>query len=415
MERNDPGRLERPPGIIDAVLFDGVWVDAPRLTRQFSSDTTWILSRIEQIFRGFGSARQAPAFRVFVENGERTDLAVKLRRSPMLETEGFDQWAPRVIGTDEYCLAFNGVTAWDEPLAAYVSEEFVRPIVRVAGLPTRGFDVYLFAGRYQMTPFGIHRDREPSILLHLGPAPKQAHIWASRTYPRPLAPNQELNEFDLAAADLRSSAESLILRTGDLLFIPAWDPHIMQSHEFSVTLGIIPNAVDEQSAIVECVRELGDLQGGFTSDASFFHDPGRLACRAEDLLGTPGERAERLDTAARSIELRLSSNGYLVPAPVERTCAFPALVHRFRVADIYPTIVSRQGDGIVVYARGRFVRMRFDPLLFSWLSENLLQGKVIDRGETDRVLGERLEIGAISSILDALFRIQAICPLQPSE
>lgn len=395
--------------IADVILADGTWAREPCQVAGFSSDAGWILSRIDEILRGFGSEPDSPAFRLFVDNGNRTDLATALRRSPMSAMETFHQWVSRIVGAQEYCLAFNGVTAWDEPLASYVVKNIVQPIVDVLGIPTRGFDVYLFAGSYGLTPFGVHRDREPSILLHLGPAPKPAMVWASRDYPAQLGSTQEINEFDIKK--IETSATHLVLQPGDLLFIPARDPHVMRSHQFSVTLGVIPNTADEKGAIVECVRELADLHGGLDSDTSFFQNALALGRRAADLLAASENGMRHLEIAAESIERRLASNGYLVPPPIERASASYKHAHSFTVPHDYPIFVSEEGDAITVHSRGRFARMRFDPLLFTWLSNNLIQGRVFERGEAWRDLSQRLDETAISSLFEILIRLRALCPV----
>lgn len=399
----------REARITDLLLADRSWVKEPQLVREFCSNPSWILSRVDQILRGFGSQAEAPAFRLFVENGNRTDLGTSLRRSPMGRGEAFHQWVPRVIGRNEYCLAFNGVTAWDDTLAAYIVENIVRPIVDIMGTPTRGFDVYLFAGCYKLTPFGVHRDREPSILLHLGPAPKPTMVWRSQNFPVPLRPDQEINEFDIEKFE--TSATHLKLQPGDLLFIPARAPHVMRSERFSVTLGIIPNIVDEKGAIVECIRELADLHGGFSSDASFLRNSAELARRASQLHATEDSATQSLVGAVQSIEKRLASNGYLVPPPVERSSR-NCQSHFFRVPDDYPIFVTEDGGAITIYARGRFARMRFDPLLFKWLSINLVQGCVFDKRDVSRNLGQRLEETAISSLFDILVRLRALFPME---
>lgn len=391
--------------ITEIALDANAWSAKSRFVPNFAPEAEWIRGRIETCCRQFAATDTIPKFRVFVDNGNRTDLAVRLQDVAIRPGEAMHAWISRAIESERYCLAFNGVTAWDEPLARYVVRRIVSPLVEALGAPIRGFDAYLFAGRYDVTPFGIHRDREPSILVHLGPAPKLALHWAADAYRGTEGVRGEGHEFDLSRAG--GSAERRVLHDGDLIYIPAGDPHVMRSDEFSITLGVIPNLLDEKGAFAELARELADLSGDALGDASFVHDGEPLLSRLAGFCGPDRESRPKLDLALRSIRLRLESNGYLVPSPIDQPPGKIASTERLRIPADYPIRWAECEGKLFLYARGRMVQAPRDALLIDWIS-NLHPGDVFAAREAVEALSAGWDGPAVEKLLSQLIVWRAL-------
>jgi hypothetical protein len=391
--------------IVEIVLDANAWSSQAKFVASFAAEAEWIRGRIEHCCRHFAQHDSIPKFRVFVDNGNRTDLAVRLRGTAMRSEETMHQWISRAVGSDRYCLAFNGITAWDEPLARYVSRRIVSPIVKALGSPTRGFDVYLFAGKYDITPFGIHRDREPSILIHLGPAQKVALVWAADIYRRLDGVREEINEFDLERAE--ASAERRVLNDGDLIYIPAGDPPVMRSDDFSITLGVIPNLLDEKGVFAELAREMADLSGDSHSDASFIRSGEKLLSKMATFCGPHPEWRPKLDLALKSILLRLESNGYLVPSPIDHPRTSVEPTDTLRVPADYPINFTEREGKLCLYARGRMVQAPGDPLLIDWISK-LRPGDTFAAGEVYAALSAAWDGSAVEKLLTELIGWRAL-------
>ena len=386
------------------LITDETWLNEPRLFRGFSDRATWLLDRLHHACEDFGQGKTLPKLRVFVDNGNRTDLSVALARSP-IAGQGLHEWISAAIGCSKYCLAFNGVTSWDEPLAAYVRDAFVTPLLSKMGRPIRGFDAYIFAGRYDLTPFGIHKDSEPSLLFHLGPALKSAFVWDQSIF-REAVQDRELNEFDLENWEDR--ADHFELAPGDLLYLPAGQPHVMKSPEFSVTLGIVPNNCDTKGLLVEVSHEIADLRSTKQTGRVHYSQNGAVeALRA--LACETGSFLEESIEALNNLTLRLESNGYLVPPPAELK-HLPAPQDdrtRYRLVPGYPLFASETGGCLIIRARGQVCSLRGTPGMAEWASQ-LNKGHAFSRKDAATALARDCDASAADAIIDMLLRIRAL-------
>lgn len=389
---------------IAGLLADETWLGEPRLLRGFSDRAEWVRNRLHHACREFSKGKTLPKLRVFVDNGNRTDLSVALARTPIGE-QGLHEWISVAIGCPNYCLAFNGVTSWDEPLAAYVRDAFVAPLLAQMGRPIRGFDAYIFAGCYDITPFGIHKDSEPSLLLHLGPAPKSAFVWEPSVFYEAVQ-GRELNEFDLE--NWVDRADHVELAPGDLLYLPAGQPHVMTSPEFSVTLGIVPNNCDAKGLLVEVSREIADLRcAGLMGRVHYSQSGAEDALRA--LACETGSFLETSVDALQSVTLRLESNGYLVPPPAEhRPCTAPKSdCTRYRLVPGYPLFASENRGRVLIYARGQICNLQGTAGIAEWAAR-LNAGDAFSRNDAAAALACDCDASAANAIIDMLLRIRAI-------
>lgn len=389
----------------DALITAGRWSREAILAPMFTDRAEWLRARTNRACQALTAQRAIPKLRVFVDGGYRVDLSVELARSPMNPTEEIDDWVRRAIGQRQYCLAFNGITAWDEELAHYICRRFVAPVVRALGWPVRGFDVYVFAGRYPTTPFGIHTDAEPSILLQLGPAEKTALLWPVSEFRHIAGDRADVNEFDIAKWEGRASRYRLA--QGDLLYIPVDAPHVMRSESYSVTLGIVPNPTDTKGLCVEVARELVEHSAVRLEDVSFLRSETDPLAALGPVLGAYGDWECSVGQALRRIRDRLESNGFLVPPPACATEVAFSERSVLRVTADYPIRCVVVDKRISVYARGHHVQLRGEACLTHWLSA-LRPGTVQTVADVVARLGHRLERSAIERIIETLLRFRAL-------
>ena len=174
--------------------------------------------------------------RVFINNGTRDDLGYMISNSPPEKKERLDFWLKRITGADSYCAVINGINGWSDYLAEFININFNKEWINTFGIPSNGIDVYTFIGKYEITPFGIHKDKEHTFLYHLGPGVKKAWLWDPSLCD--IEPVITSNSFNLA--DTLSYAHAITLSPGDILFIPQNWYHVLENPEFSVTLGVAP-------------------------------------------------------------------------------------------------------------------------------------------------------------------------------
>lgn len=248
-----------------------------------------VLRRVEAMFRRF-SPQELPRVRAWVDGGQRytiTDDIVRLAGQPMPLPRRLAQAA----GADFYCVTFNGLTAWCPEFAEEMQRETLAPLFAgLGGAPRAGCDFYTFFGNYGYTPFGVHDDTDQSLLWHLGPGVKTAYVW-------PRAEYQALTGGTLSTTDhqaLLPHARRYQLAPGDLLFIPQGDFHILETRDFSATLGL---TLFPDDPMLECTEGL------------------RMMAPDAATLDAIGGQALTLDELRRLRQLALESNGHIISSP----------------------------------------------------------------------------------------------------
>lgn len=249
-----------------------------------------ILSWVSDMFVRF-SEQDLPRVRAWVDGGQRytiTDALIKLaHRSELTLAERL----ALASGADSYCITFNGLTAWCNMFALEMQMEMLSPLFReLSGAPRAGSDFYSFFGNYGYTPFGVHDDIDQSLLWHLGPATKIAYVWPRKHY-------QQLTGGTLSTLDyqpLLPYAHRYELFPGDLLFIPQGDFHLLETRDFSVTLGL---TLFPDDPVLECSEGL------------------RLLAPDAATLGFIGCNSLTLESLCLLRRLALESNGYVTASP----------------------------------------------------------------------------------------------------
>jgi hypothetical protein len=364
------------------------------------------LSQIDAIPAAILKSGCMPKARLFKNAGKRLDLRAALFVNGKRAAGTLDEWVRSVLPDDEYCFALNGVSAWNEDLSDSVFDNVVLPIVQTLGAPTRGFDVYLFSGRYELTPFGIHEDGEDSILIHLGPGAKTAFVWERKSYCELVGPvTRQPHNFKIEG--LLSSARAFELKAGDLLYIPRGDFHVMTSPAYSTTLGVVPNPATRASVSAALMRALIAQAKDAEVDASFVPRLQTKDSLHEWLINTARELAvgDGVLQEFQETLLSLASNGHLVPSP---ECLSPIrdFDRLLEVSPRYPVGFSRRLGRHKLFIRGRelsMVETQAIPRAFDRISS----GEPFTLKDLSEILADNLTKEACGAVLDKLSQLGA--------
>ena len=347
-----------------------------------------------------------PKARLFKNAGKRLDLLAALFINGKRAAGTLDEWVRSVLPDDEYCFALNGVSAWNEDLSDSVFDNVVRPIVRTLGTPTQGFDVYLFSGRYELTPFGIHDDGEDSILIHLGPGLKTALVWERKSYCELVGSlTRQSNNFKIEG--LLSSARAFELKAGDLLYIPRGDFHVMTSPAYSTTLGVVPNPATRASVSVALMRALIAQAKDADVDASFVPRLQAKDSLQEWLINSARELAvgDALLQEFQETLLSLASNGHLVPSP---QCLSPIrdFNRLLEVSPRYPVGFSKRRGRHKLFIRGRELSIA-ETQAIPRVVDRISSGEPFTLEDLSEMLADNLTKEACGALLDKLSRLGA--------
>ena len=188
--------------------------------------------------------------RVFINGGTRDDFGSKLSNNPPRNDESLEDWLKRITLQDSFCAVLNGINGWSEFISDFVNRSFNIPWVAQFGIPSKGVDVYCFMGRYSITPFGIHLDKEHTFLYHLGPGNKKAWVWDPDEIDiKPLIKSDSFN-----LNETLQHAKHIVLKPGDALFIPQNWYHVLENPTFSLTLGVAPYEMRKAEVVTSIIN-----------------------------------------------------------------------------------------------------------------------------------------------------------------
>ncbi|MDR6221440.1 hypothetical protein [Deinococcus soli (ex Cha et al. 2016)] len=370
----------------------------------FWSHAATVRSHLDDAFREVVRQQRFPKMRLFTGSGLRNDLTVQLLKQPLFAGETFPEWIERVIGTPDFCVALNNTSSYSEPLAALLTETITQPASRHLGTLLGGYEAYLFAGRYDATPFGIHDDVDHSLLLHLGPAPQDVLIWPRAEYEKIAGPSgTAMIDFDIAAK--APWAQHLTFRENDLLMIPQGDFHVFMRPNYSVTLGLIPHPTTLAGFLSRVMTEFTRDLTSANEDASYVTWPA-LPGQIERLLDADGVLQLPVRDLVRQSSLRLESNGYLIPSPPMLGVA-GAEEHTFQRRAPYPLLWESSCDQVTIYARGRTLKFRELPHMHRVL-ERISGGTPFSIADLIRVTGDTWGADLATHLVTALWAHRAI-------
>jgi hypothetical protein len=334
---------------------------------------------IAEMFTRF-TPENLPRVRAWVDGGQRytiTDALVELADKPGLSLA---QRLAKASGSPHYCVTFNGLSAWHEPFAQHMQARILDPLfAALNGAPVCGTDFYTFIGNYGYTPFGVHDDTDESLLWHLGPAAKVAYIWPRARY-------VELTGGTLATADyeaLLPYAQRYELQPGDLLSIPMGDFHILETREFSCTMGLTLFPDDMR---LECTEAL------------------RLLASDERALQAVAQTPITLEKWASLRRMAVQSNGYVItppqPGTLQVTATDTAFLRRctLRIRSSWPLRTTEVADRQALFVRGRVIWGRPNAL-FSHLSEALASGERVPFEVLERQLSGKVQAEAVAELI----------------
>ncbi|MEB0137684.1 MULTISPECIES: hypothetical protein [unclassified Undibacterium] len=373
----------------DSMNIDATWARRLVSTSQHLSLPTHLPSVMpgyDQVRETIGAMftrftpEKLPRTRAWVDGGQRytiTDVLVDLANNPDLALQ---QRLAMASGSPHYCVTFNGLSAWCESFAQHMQVQMLDPLFAALDVaPVCGTDFYMFVGNYGFTPFGVHDDTDQSLLWHLGPAPKVAYVWPRARY-------IELTGGTLATTDyeaLLPYAQRYELQPGDLLFIPMGDFHILETREFSCTMGL-----------------------------TIFPDDMRLECSEALRLLVPDERTLRaiaqapitLEQWARLRRLAVQSNGYVITPPqlgaMPKAASDLVSLRRcvLRIHASCPLLTAEVASRQALFVRGRVIWGRPNSV-FSHLCAALASGELVPFETLEQQLSDKVQAEALVELV----------------
>jgi hypothetical protein len=265
----------------------------------------------------------------------------------------------------------------------------LEPLFRALGkAPQCGADFYSFLGNYGYTPFGVHDDTDHSLLWHLGPAPKTAYIWPRTTYIHLTHGTLATTEYK----ELLPYASRFDLKAGDLLFIPQGDFHILETQDFSATLGL---TLFPDDPALEC------LEGA------------RLLVSNAKTLSSMGTSVLTLGQLCTLRQLALQSNGHIITKPqlagLSGIRLSDAELQRSKLSihPFWPLRHMSLADRELLLVRSRVIMARANPL-FSYLCEELAAGHPVSFAYLTQRLPRKISTKMLADVVRKIVNIGGV-------
>jgi hypothetical protein len=225
----------------------------------------------------------------------------------------------------------------------------------------------------------VHDDADHSLLWHLGPASKVAYVWPRARYIELTGGVLATVEYEALLAD----AQRYELRPGDLLFIPTGDFHILETREFSCTMGL---TLFPDDMLLECTEGL------------------RLMAPDERALKSRAQAPLTLDQLANLRRAAVRSNGAVITPPnldtVRGFAPDTATLRQstLRILPSWPLCTAEIAGRQALHVRGRIIWGRPNPL-FGLLCELLADGAAVPFSLLEERLSGQVQVEAIAELV----------------
>lgn len=281
--------------------------------------------------------------RVFIGSRQCFQSERRVFDTPPEGDDDLEAWGTRMFGPERWgCTIYRA-----EQLNPLLAERVAGPWKTLKAGTTEencSQEIFVFAGNYGKTPFGVHEDKEQgaAVHFHIGPGVKRMYMWTREAFEA--ATGGTSTFYDLPA--IAHTAEVFEIPAGSAFLLPAGYFHIGETEDYSAGIVVTNVRLPERrlrdmavSRFLDCLEPEGP--GG---------EPGE-----DDLSRTLGEM---IGTGERIREAERVSNAGFTPCPLEiGDTPDPAAETRFRRRTAFPLVVhedavSGESGERSLYARG---------------------------------------------------------------
>lgn len=355
---------------------------------------------IDYVISNVHAARGRGArLRIYVEESRRNDAVARFLSGPPRTNDSAFAWIQETLGSPRIAFLINDLQDWSET-AAHAAGSFLREMYSARGMPPGGVELILFAGNYARTPFGAHRGYEHAFLFHCGPGEKDFHLWSPEVFQRLTGSLEDIANYE----HLLPYATSLVLRPGDMLYLPAQWFHVGEQQSYSCSIA----AALYQPRPAELLRALFESDSPLTSALPY--SPANLnEFPLRDSIVEDAHRvvAEELGPFLDHLWLKRLSNAGLVctdESLYEQVKLSPHNLIKLHRPWLLCWSVEPGSERWRIYLRHRCVRLRYHqalPALFNLLNE----GEFLEIGEVCVALEDSWTMEATIGAFEALTRL----------
>ncbi|RKG91000.1 hypothetical protein D7W82_02150 [Corallococcus sp. CA049B] len=122
-------------------------------------------------------------------------------------------------------IILNDVELYNARLGVLL-RELLAPLISRVGIPARNVESTIFAGDYDVTPFGIHKDDSADVLTLVIEGRKRMLVWPEAYFDEHPERLQQLQAGNAAIPLFEKDATELIAEPGDVMYWPGSAYHV---------------------------------------------------------------------------------------------------------------------------------------------------------------------------------------------
>ena len=334
-------------------IFNGKTLKKEFVIKDFANHES-LLRDFKQMLVTQSSISNVKKVRVYKDKGVRDDLALEYQSLKYNSKDDVNTFFKNNLSLKNYCIALSQIEKYTIGISNFFSQKIFSDWNSEYGKQIMGFELYSFFGSYDMTPFGVHKDHEHTLLVHVGPSVLQVFCWDEEL---------DLNFVNIHDLDsLKSTSRLYTLNPGDLIVIPKWIPHTVQRQEFSITLGAIPYPIKGRWLIERFIKS--NLEAQLHKKISFDTHT------ENDEIGELGITLNKyFNNIQFEIEIknevnRLESNGWLINNSLVYSSG-----DKLEIQNTKNIIYTIEAEKINIFITGRHLILNYAPSIKHLLDE----------------------------------------------
>ncbi len=347
-----------------------------------------------KMLRHFDNINQSKKIRVYKDNGVRDDLSLQLNKTFFSNFKDLNIFLSQEFNAVNYCVAISDIEKYTHTISDFFISKIIADWSKNLGEQLLGFELYSFLGKYKITPFGIHDDKEHTILVHIGPNPMRLYCWEKEYY-ESIAGKESTSLGNFKIDISNSQTNTYYIEPGDLIFIPKGMFHAIERADFSITLGAIPIPITPRKFSERFIQ--AKLSEVISQNFDFLNYKS-----ADNIKSEITNLANTISNELKTIEFeneitreyhRLKSNGFLV-----NKCILKKSTNKeIQISKFKDVQLKKDLTHLLIYINGIELKIRHtDTLetLFQYLTKN----KSITKEMVLNILGEDMNEDAAEKV-----------------
>ncbi|CCQ94815.1 hypothetical protein CULT_2060005 [[Clostridium] ultunense Esp] len=322
---------------------------------------------LKELLSSIVESNTLPPMSIYVDKGIRPWLSQNIKEKPLTD-ESLDSWFKRWLNGEEYFILMDKLTSWSYILHNIVVDTFIAPMLEDSDGLRMGASCYAVFGNYGFTPFGIHKDNEPIVLINCGPGKKDVWFWEEKPDSSLIGSSELLKKSD----DWEKGAIHYCIDVGDMVFIPRGVYHLLHTKDFSSMIGVafFPGHVSYLlPSIIRSLRNERDSDDPKVLWNGDYRPEQQVMKELKSFFSTESQDFDKaIQREIRRLHAKLTSNAFLIEPPQPKRYTWNHCKDKYFRLPLHTQIVLvEEEEFLEMYIRGRVFNMKKNEEVISMI------------------------------------------------